>query len=233
MIKPTQDVMINVKLLANPKRFYKVKQHFELSNPHDMQMTINGCKRQIINNYATEANNLRDNIAIIFQTLRNKCVINVDPVQQDLSVVQDHLGEIVSELRGKMKKSYDEVVALVAGGRAYDVSNKFSDKSVKFTDTICEFMESERIPSTKLLEQNIDRCAQGINVYSHRENAVISGGIIDDFANVSYGLHDDINKIAENFFDIFEVSPKAPITFVDEIVPLPSTNIKYRQAFFG
>ena len=228
MIKPAaSDIMINVKLLSNPKRFYKVKQHFELSNPHDMQMTINGCRRQIINNYAVEANNLRDNVAIIFQTLKNKCVINVDPVQQDLSVIHDHLGEVLSELRGKMKKSYDEVVALVVGGRAYDVSNKFSDKSVKFTDAICEFMESERIPSTKLLEQNISRSTQGVNIYSHRENAVISGGIIDEFAEANSKTSEDIDKVAEKFFDIFEVSPKAPITFVDEILPMPSTNLRF------
>lgn len=232
MIKPTaNDVMLNVKLLSNPKKFYKVKQHYELSNPHYIQMTINGCQKKVINNYAVEAQNLKDNVAIIFQTLKNKCVMNVDPAQQNLALVQEHLSEVLSDLRSKMKKSYDGVVALVAGGRAYDVSNKFSDKSIKFTDAICEFMEDERIPSTKLLEQNLKKPEKGINVYTHRNNAVISSGIIDEFAKASSKAPENINSIAEDFFDVFEVSPQAPISFVDEILPMPSTNLKYRQGF--
>ena len=225
MIKPvSKEVMIDVKLLTNPKNFYKVKHRIELSNPHDMQMTIEGCQRSVVNNYAVDVNNLKENVAIILQTLKNKCIINIDPAQQDMAVVQDHLGQVLADLRSKMKKSYDEVIGLVVGGRAFDLENKFADKGVQLTDEICEFMEGEHIPSTKLLEQLADRHPKGINVYSHRDGAVLSGGVINNFAGVK---PENIQLKGEELFDIFEVSPYAPIKVVDKIEPDKSTNLRF------
>lgn len=225
MIRPAaKDVMLDVKLLTNPKKFYKVKQRIELTNPYDMQMTIEGCQRPVTNNYAVDVNNLKENVAIILQTLKNKCVINIDPAQQDMAVVQDHLGQVLADLRSKIKKSYDEVIGLVVGGRSYDVSNKFADKGVQLTDEVCEFMEAEHIPSTKLLEQYVDRHSKGIDIYSHRDDAVLSGGIISKFADVE---PKNIQNKGEELFEIFEVSPYAPIKVVDEILPDKSTNLRF------
>ena len=230
MIKPlAKEVMINVKMLKNPKKFYKVKECVELSNPHDLLMTIQGCQRPVINNRAVAANNLKDNIAIILQTLQHKCVINVDPAQQDLAMVQEHLEDVLANLREKMKKSYDNVIGLVVGGRAYDSANKIADKGIKLTDAICEFMEIEHIPSTKLLEQNNEFIGKGLDVFSHRENAVLSSGIINDITkNNNAQTEEYLQNIGEHYFDVFEVSPYAPIRFVDEIIPTPSTNLRYR-----
>ena len=228
MIQPVaKEVMIDVKLLTNPKNFYKVKNRIELTNPHDMQMTIEGCQRPVVNNYAVDINNLKENVGIIFQTLKNKCVINVDPAQQDMSVVQDHLGQVLADLRGKIKKSYDEVIGVVIGGRSFDASNKFADKGIQLTDEICEFMENEHIPSTKLLEQKMGRHSKGMDIYSHRDFAVITNGIINDFSRVKSQTKEEIQNIGENYFEIFEVSPHAPITVVDRIEPASSTNTIY------
>ena len=229
MINPlTREVMLDVKLLTNPKNFYKVKQRIELTNPRDMQMTIEGCQRSVVNNYAINVPNLKENVAIILQTLKNKCVINIDPAQQDMSVVQEHLGQVLADLRSKMKHSYDEVVGLVVGGRSFDVSNKFADKGVQLTDEVCEFMENEHIPSTKLLEQKLGRHTKGIDIYSNRDNAVLSGGIINDFIGAEGKTKEEIQAIGEEFFDIFEISSHAPISIVDKVEAAPSTNIRYR-----
>ena len=228
MIQPVaKEVMIDVKLLTNPKNFYKVKNRIELTNPRDMQMTIEGCQRPVVNSYAVDINNLKENVAIILQTLKNKCVINVDPAQQDMSVVQDHLGQVLADLRGKIKKSYDEVIGIVIGGRSFDASNKFADKGIQLTDEICEFMENEHIPSTKLLEQKMGRHSKGMDIYSHRDFAVITNGIINDFSRVKPQTKEEIQNIGENYFEIFEVSPHAPITIVDCIEPASSTNTRY------
>ena len=220
----TKEVMVDVKLLTNPKNFYKVKRRIELTNPRDIQMTIEGCQRPVVNNSAIDVPNLKENVAIILQTLKNKCVINIDPAQQDMAVVQDHLGQVLANLRSKMKQSYDEVIGLVVGGRSYDVSNKFADKGVQLTDEVCEFMEAEHIPSTKLLEQCMDRHSKGIDIYSHRDDAVLSGGIMNKFAGVKL---ENIKNKGEELFEIFEVSPYAPIKVVDKIEPDKSTNLRF------
>ena len=228
MIQSTaKDVMLNVKLLTNTKNFYKVKQRIELTNPRDIGMTIEGCQRPVINSYAVDINNLKENVAIILQTLKNKCVINIDPAQQNIESVQDELGQVLVNLRNKIKKSYDGVVGLVVGGRAYDTSNAFADKGVQLTDAICEFMENEHIPSTKILEQNIGRRIKGIDVYSHRGNAVISGGIINDFEHINPNSSEEIQQKGEKAFEIFEVSPQVPVKIVDKILPDPSTNLRF------
>ncbi|MBR3627951.1 MAG: hypothetical protein IKN42_03780 [Elusimicrobia bacterium] len=228
MLQPiSKELMIDVKLLINPKKFYKAKHYAEAANPRDLEMTIAGCQRPVVNNYAVEVSNLKDNISIILQTLKNKCVINIDPAQQDLEVVNDHLGEVLLNLRNKMKKSYDGIVGFVTGGRAYDPANKFAEKSVKLTDAICEFMELERIPSTKILEQNIDKNSKGFDVYSHRQNVVLSNGIIDNFAKIETASKENLQNIGEQYFDIFEVSPYAPIKIVNEILPDKSTNLRF------
>jgi len=228
MIKPvSKEVMIDVKMLTNPNNFYKVQRRVELTNPHDIGLTIEGCQRPVVNNLAVEVNNLKENVAIILQTLKNKCVINVDPAQQNIDVVQDQLGEVLSNLRSKMKKSYDEVIGLVVGGRAYDSSNKFADKGIQLTDAICEFMETEHIPSTKIIEQNLGRNTKGIDIHSHRDMAVLSGGIINDFSRVNPQSAEQIQEMGEKSFEIFEVSPYAPIKVVDKILPDKSTNLRF------
>ena len=228
MIKPiANDVMLNVKLLSNPKRMYKVKNIINLSTPRDMNMTIQGCQKPIINNAAVEAKDLTTNVAIILQTLKNKCVIHVNPAEQNMDLVQEHLGDILDNLRDKMRYSYDRVVGLIAGGKAYDTSNSFADKCVKFTDEVCEFMEKEHIPSTKLIEQKTGISNNGINIYSHRDNAVITGDIVNNFDSANLKTDKQIQKAGEEFFEIFEVSPQAPISFVDEILPMPSTNLRF------
>jgi len=228
MIRPvSKEVMIDVKLLSNPEKFYKVKKCVELTNPHDMDLTIEGCQRPVVNDLAVDINNLKENVAIIFQTLRNKCVINIDPAQQDMGVVQEQLGLVLENLRAKMKKSYDEVIAVVVGGRAYDTSNRFADKGIQLTDEICEFMNAEKIPSTKLMEQHLDRHTKGINTHSHRDDAVLTGGIINDFASAVYKAPEKLQETGEKFFDVFEISPHAPVSVVDKIVPRFGTNTKY------
>ena len=228
MIQPmSKEVMIDVKLLTNPKKFYKTKQCVELVNSRDNQMTIEGCQKPAINNYAIEVNNLKDNIAIILQTIKHKCVVSIDPAQQNLELVQEHLGNIVENLRNKMKSSYDEIVALVVGGRAYDSSNKFADKSIQLTDSICEFIEAEHIPSTKLLEQNLSRNSTGMNVYSHRQHAIISGSSINELADLNPSTTQELQEAGEKIFDIFEVSSYAPIRFVDKVLPASSTNVRF------
>jgi hypothetical protein len=129
MIKPlTKDVMIDVKMLVNPKKFYKVQRCVDLSASRDTVNTITGSKRPVVNNLAININNLADNVALILQTLKNKCVINIDPVQQDINVVREQLEDVLVNLRDKMKNSYDEVIGLVVGGRAYDTSNPLRRK---------------------------------------------------------------------------------------------------------
>ena len=228
MIKPiTKEVMIDVKLLTNPNKFYKVQRCVDLSTSRDTLNTIEGCQRPVVNNLAIDMHNLKENVAIILQTLKNKCAINIEPAQQDINVVQEQLGEILTNLRNKMKYSYDEVVGLVVGGRAYDKSNPFADRGVQLTDAICEFMETEHIPSTKLMEQNIGRHSKGVDVYSHRGNAVISNGIINDFAGLNHNSAEQLQEAGEKSFEIFEVSPYAPISVVDEILPDKSTNLRF------
>jgi len=228
MIKPiTKEVMIDVKMLSNPKNFYKVKNCVELTNPRDIHMTIKGCQKPVITNVAIDINNLKENVAIILQTMKNKCVINVDPSQQEICFVQDHLGEVLANLRSKIKSSYDDVVGLVIGGKAYDKNNKFADKGVQLTDAICEFMEAEHIPSTKLMEQNIGQITKGIDVHSHRGNAVISGGIVNEFTSTNPQTIEQLQELGERFFEIFEVSPHAPLRVVDEILPKPCTNLRF------
>lgn len=228
MISPiAKDVMIDVKMLTNPKKFYRVKNCIELTSSRDIDATIAGCQRPLIKTYAVEINNIKENVAILLQTLKNKCVINVDPAQQDISLVREQLEQVLADLRGKMKQSYDEVIGLVVGGRAYDINNKFADKGIQLTDAICEFMEAEHIPSTKLLEQNLGRNTKGIDVYTNRNDAVLSGGIIDKFVGTESNTKDEIQAIGEQMFDIFEVSPHAPISIVDKIAPAQGTNTRF------
>ena len=228
MVKPIpKEVMIDVKMLTNPKKCYKVQHCVDLTTSRDVLNTIAGSQRPVVTNVAIDINNLKENVAIILQTLKNKCVINVDPAQQDIAIVQDQLGEILSNLRNKMKKSYDEVIGLVVGGRAYDKANKFADRGVQLTDAICEFMEIEHIPSTKLIEQNPGRHTKGIDLYSHKRNAVLSGGIINDFIGLESQNPQQIQALGEKSFDIFEISPLAPIRVVDEVLPDKSTNLRF------
>ena len=225
MIKPVaKEVMIDVKMLTNPKKFYKVKHCADVTGYRDTDMTVKGSQRPVVNTFAIDVNNLKENVAIILQTLKNKCVINVDPAQQNIDIIQEQLGEVLANLRSKMKNSYDEVIGLVVGGRAYDKSNKLADKGVQLTDAICEFFETEHIPSTKMLEQQLGKHTQGINIYSHRGLAVLSDGIINDFTKVN---PEQFQDMGEKSFEIFEVSPYAPVSIVDKILPEKSTNLRF------
>ena len=228
MIRPmAKDVMIDVKMLVNPKKFYKVQHCVDLSASRDTINTITGSKRPVINNLAIGINNMTDNIAIILQTLKNKCVINIDPAQQDIEVVREQLEDVLVNLRDKIKHSYDEVISLVVGGRAYDISNPFADKERELIDEISKFLNDEQIPSTKLLEQNIGRHSKGIDIHSHREDAILSGGIINNFSISDINTPEKLQETGEKIFGIFEVSPHAPISIVDEITPKFGTNSKY------
>lgn len=228
MIKPiAKEVMIDVKMLTNPQKLYKVKRCVEVTNSNDIYLTINGCQHSLINNIAIGMNDLKENVAIIFQTLKNKCVINIDPAQQNISIVQKQLGNALNNLRNKMKYSYDEVIGLVVGGRSFDNTNKFAYKGVQLTDAICEFIENEHIPATKLLEQHINRQAKGVDFYSYKGDVVLSNGIINDFIKANSHTPEQIHDTGKKLFEIFEVSPHAPIRLVDEVPPRPFTNSKY------
>lgn len=228
MIKPvSKEVMIDVKMLTNPKNFYKVQRSVDLTASRDTLNTIKGCQRPVVNNLAIDINNLKDNIAIIFQTLKNKCVINVDPSQQEIGVVREQLEDVLGNLRSKIKYSYDEVIGLVTGGRDYDITNPFADQSRDLIDEICQFLKEEQIPSTKILEQKLGRNTKGIDVRSHRDVAVLSGGVINDFARVNLQSAEQIQEAGEKAFEIFEVSPFAPVKVVDEILPDKSTNLRF------
>ena len=228
MIRPiAKEIMVDVKLVASPKSIYKVRNIANLATPGDMNMTINTCQKPLINTTAVEAKNLKENVAIILQSLKNKCVINVNPAEQDLSIVQEQMENVLKNLRDRMKNSYDRIVGIVVGGRAYDTSNKYADKGVQFTDAICEFLEKEHLPSTKLIEQKFGRHTKGIDLYSHRGNVVLSGGVINDFERVKQAPKEDIQKTGEELFEIFEVSDYAPIKIVNEILPACGTNTKF------
>ena len=229
MIKPvSKELMIDVKMLANPKKFYKVQRCVNLSISRDNLSTIEGSQRPVVKSMAIGINNMLENIAIILQTLKNKCVINVDPAQQYMEGVQEQLEAVLANLRSKTKNSYDDVIGLVVGGRAYDASNPFAEQGVQLTDKIYNFLTSEKIPSTKILEQKIDSNAKGMSLYSHRNNAILSDGIINEFNFSVTSTPEQIQEAGNKYFEVFEVSPYAPIKVVDEILPDKSTNLRYR-----
>ena len=223
MIKP----ILNVKILSNPKQFYQVKHISTIGDSLGYDNTISKSAKKLKLESAAQTKDLKSNIAIILQSLKQKFIINTAIEQENLETMSDNLRNIIKEMRENLISKKDEIVAFVTGGREYNSLNPYADKGRDVSDKIIEFLEEEKIPATVLLEQK-GKLDKGLNVYAHRDNAVLYGGIMNDINKGKFPKDsNELKEFMEEFFDYVQISPKAPIQFSDGILPPHNTPKSY------
>ena len=128
------------------------------------------------------------------------------PELENLNNIRQRVSDIIEGLRGRMRKSLDEIHAFITGGIEYNPHNPVSEKSMDLIETIYEALQKEGIPTSVIAAQRGDGLKTRLNSLVLNNNMYIYGKPVDevlasDKKNIKEALEDkfDFVEFADNF----------------------------------
>lgn len=188
--------------------------------------TLSGSGKFVMTPRAIEIENIRQNIVVSLHNMGEKFVASIGIPKNGAhgkmdtpETIQQGLEAVISDMRSRMKHSYDEIVAVITGGIRFD-GNPQGAKSVELLDSIYNTLAiGEKMPTTVLAEQKIDmanEAEKGINMYTFRDMINLFGGIIKDAKGTKPATPEEVEEAANKMFDFVEISKQAPAKILDK-----------------
>ena len=124
--------------------------------------------------------------------------------------------KIIGELRENLQHSYDEIVAFISGGIAWNEKNKLSHNSAALVNAYYEELTKQNIPTTVVASQFGDGLNTRLNTYITSSSLLVGGKPIDTLELTKKSTKEEIQDVLEKHFDFVEISPSFPINFLDK-----------------
>ena len=125
------------------------------------------------------------------------------PELESINNIGERISDIIEGLRGRMKKSMDEIHAFITGGIEYNPHNPVSEQSMDLIETIYEALQKEGVPTSVIAAQRSDGIKTRLNTLVLNNNMYIFGKPIDD---VLASDKNNLKEALEDHFDFVEFS---------------------------
>lgn len=124
--------------------------------------------------------------------------------------------KVIKNLRGDLKRSYEEIVAFIIGGIQATKENKLSQNSSALVDAYYEELKKHNIPTTVIAGQLGDGINTRLNTYFTTGHIIVNGKPISDLALSEKSGLNEIKNALEKKFDFVEISPSLPVRFLEK-----------------
>lgn len=134
---------------------------------------------------------------------KNKFEARTAPELEPINAINQKISEIVENLRGKLRNTFDEVHAFITGGVEYNPKNPVSQQSLDLLNEMYESLQKEGVPTTVIAAQRGDGLKTRINSMSYKNKIFVYGKPIDDVIN---SKKSSIQDALDDAFDFVELS---------------------------
>jgi len=123
------------------------------------------------------------------------------PELENINNIEQKINDIIDGLRGRMRKSFDDIHAFITGGIEYNPQNPVSEKSMNLIEKIYEALQKEGVPTSVIAAQKSDGLNTRLNTLGFNNNMYIYGKPIDE---VLLSDKTDLKEALEDNFDFVE-----------------------------
>lgn len=165
-------------------------------------------------------------VGLTLWTPVRKFVACLTPEYESMLSLQRRVGENVDKLRQGIKHSYDDVIAIITGGVAYDSGHPKSEESTKIIDTLVKALDKKGVETSVIAEQFADSKTARMNSYNIANNFTLWGEPVN-FCNLTKSQKtSEISDALSEEFDFVEFSKYIPINVTDKLPTSAETSLK-------
>ena len=124
---------------------------------------------------------------------------------------------IITNLRNSIRKSYEEIIAVLVGGVSYIPNDSISIKSVELIDKLYKTLQNEGIETTMIAGRFCDSINSKVNTYVTDRKMFLWGKPFDNKGLHTKNSQNEIEEILSHNFDFVKISPDAPINIIDSL----------------
>ena len=123
------------------------------------------------------------------------------PELENIDNIGERISNIIEGLRGRMRKSFDDIHAFITGGIEYNPQKPESEKSMSLIEEMYEALQKEGIPTSVIAAQKSDGINTRLKTLVFNNNMYIYGKPVD---NILASEKSNLTEAIEDHFDFVE-----------------------------